>query len=194
MHGIIGVGIIRTCFKVYLLMLLVRILAFDVRTSEYNSVIQFMVRVTEPLLAPLRRIAPLRYRIDVAAVILLLLLELGQWYFYVWLQTGHSLALSLALISSLGDALHLSIQLLFWAIVADSLLSWVASSQRNVYEVQTILTYLVSPILVPLRRIVPTIGQIDLSPVLALLLLNVIDAVIVYRIIEQGIAPAMGIR
>ena len=76
----------------------------------------------------------------------------------------------------LADFVNLLFTLLNLAILARVLLSWV---RVNPYHPAVELLYRITePILAPLRRVIPSIGMVDLSPVIALILLQIIQEVL----------------
>jgi YggT family protein len=71
-------------------------------------------------------------------------------------------------------------QILFWAIIGRALLSWFPVRPGNpFYQLALVLHQITEPILGPLRRVIPTIGMIDISPIVALLLLQFVHSVLV---------------
>ncbi|MPZ14078.1 MAG: YggT family protein [Chloroflexi bacterium] len=69
---------------------------------------------------------------------------------------------------------------LFWAIIGRALLSWFRISPSNpFFPLKAILDQITDPILGPLRRVVPTIGMIDITPIVALLLLQFAQALLI---------------
>ena len=75
---------------------------------------------------------------------------------------------------------NLFFQILILAIVARALLSWFPVRQGTpFYPLAVILHQITEPILGPLRRIIPTIGMIDISPIVAILVLNLLQGVLV---------------
>jgi YggT family protein len=80
--------------------------------------------------------------------------------------------------------LYYLFQVLTFAIFFRAILSWFAMSSRsplliNIYHVFVQIT---EPILAPLRRIIPTIGMIDITPIIALILLQIIAQVLLYAL------------
>lgn len=73
--------------------------------------------------------------------------------------------------------LSLLFDVLFWAIFARILISWVDSGQR--WQITRILNEVTEPILAPVRKILPSTGMFDLSPMIVLLLLQVIKQVVI---------------
>ncbi len=73
---------------------------------------------------------------------------------------------------SLGGALALVLQLLAYAILARALLSWVVRDPYN--PIAQALDVITDPILRPLRQIVPRLGMMDITPLVAIILLQVL--------------------
>lgn len=73
---------------------------------------------------------------------------------------------------TLGFFVYLLAQVLFWAILLRALMSWMPGAHGNpIYRVAVEIT---EPILAPLRRVVPLIGMIDVTPMIAMIILQVI--------------------
>jgi YggT family protein len=77
--------------------------------------------------------------------------------------------------------------ILIWAIIGRALLSWFPVRPGNpFYPLAVILNQITEPILGPMRRIIPTIGPIDISPIVALLLLQFIQNVLADALIKAA--------
>ena len=79
-------------------------------------------------------------------------------------------------VNSLGGILAALVNLLAIAIFIRALLSWVAPDPRN--PLVQALDAVTEPILQPLRQIVPRVGMIDITPLVAIVLLQVIAALL----------------
>jgi len=79
-------------------------------------------------------------------------------------------------VSSIGDLIALLLQLLAIAIFIRALLSWVAPDPRN--PIVQALDAVTDPILQPLRQIVPRIGMIDITPLVAIIVLQVLAGLV----------------
>jgi YggT family protein len=76
---------------------------------------------------------------------------------------------------------------LTWAIIGRALLSWFPLRPGNpFYPLALILHQITEPILAPMRRIIPTIGMIDISPLIALFLLQIIQGVLQQALINAA--------
>lgn len=77
--------------------------------------------------------------------------------------------------------------ILFWAIFGRAILSWFRLGPGNpFYPLVVVLHQITEPILGPLRRVIPTIGMIDISPIVALLLLQFLQAVLVRALVNAA--------
>jgi YggT family protein len=137
-----------------------------VRADFYNPVCQFLIKVTNPVLVPLRRVIPAVGRLDTASVVLMLGLE----FFSVWIVSS----IASSPLSPAGIALFSVTKLLatllityFFLIIANVILSWVAGRARH--PVVPLVYQLTEPVLRPFRRFIPPIAGLDLSPVFALI-------------------------
>jgi YggT family protein len=72
--------------------------------------------------------------------------------------------------------LWLLFQILTIAIIIRALLSWFPIDRSN--PLITILDQITEPVLAPLRRIIPTIGMIDITPLVAILLLQLLQSIV----------------
>lgn len=155
-----------TLVDLYVVALLVRTLLQLVRADFYNPVCQFLVSLTQPVLAPLRRLVPPIGRLDTAAVVLMLALEFGVVLLVSQLApTGLTPGgLFLFAVSKLLLAL---LTTYFILIIAEVILSWVGQNLRH--PAIPLVYQLTEPVLRPIRRVIPPIAGFDLSPIVALI-------------------------
>jgi YggT family protein len=71
---------------------------------------------------------------------------------------------------------YILVNILTWAIIIRALMSWFNPSPEN--PIVRFINEITDPILIPLQRIVPRIGMIDITPIVAIILLNVIQYVL----------------
>ena len=94
-----------------------------------------------------------------------------------------------ALIAFVFLILHYLIQALIWVIIASAIISWLVAfdvlNTRNRMASQVIyfLDRITSPIMRPLRRAIPLLGGIDITPVIVIIVLEAAD---------QALLPALG--
>ncbi len=161
-------------FGFFTLALLARFAMQWTRASFRNPLGQFVVAVTDWAVVPTRRLIPSAFGVDLAT---LLLAWLAQAMFHglvfglftaAAIVTPGTIA-SLALLA-LVATVRLAIYLLFGAVIVSALLSWI-----NPYApLAPVVNAIALPFLRPLQRLIPTIGGVDLSPLVLLLLLQII--------------------
>lgn len=158
-------------FDTILMILIVRVWLQLVRADFYNPLSQFVVKVSNPLVIPFRKIIPGFGGVDVATIVLAFIVA-SLKFVLIPLINGGGINIVSALI--LG-ALYLIKQtgvLLFIIMLIMALMSWVVQGYNST---QVIFQQLTDPVLRPIRNIVPVIGGLDLSILAAFLLLNVIN-------------------
>ena len=163
--------LISTLFSLYILAVMLRFLLGLVRADFYNPVSQFLVRITNPVLVPLRKVIPSIGKVDIAAVVLMIILQLLALTLIVLLRGGGVPFISIILLG-LGELVSLAINVFFFAIIIQVILSWVNPGAYN--PVTSLLHSLTAPVLQPIQRLIPAISGIDLSPLFALIGLQVL--------------------
>ena len=167
--------LISTLFSLYILAVMLRFLLGMVRADFYNPISQFLVKITNPLLVPLRKIIPGTGKIDVAAIILMLVLQLIMLAIIVALR-GVTPPLLTLLLAAIGELVILAINIFLFAIIVQVIISWVNPGSYN--PVNGLLNSLTSPVMRPIQRLLPPMSGIDLSPLFALIGLQVLKMLI----------------
>ncbi len=178
-----AVLLIQTVFGLYILAILLRLMLQWVRADFYNPVSQFIVKITNPPLKPLRRIVPGWGGIDVASVLLLITLQIAENFLY-YMAMGIAMAVSSLLVVSLADLLNLLINVCIGAILIQVILSWVTSGNYN--PLIGLVHKIAEPLLIPARRIIPPLSGIDLSPLVVLVVLQLLKILLVAPILNFG--------
>jgi YggT family protein len=142
-------------------------------TRSGNPMGRFIFALTDWLVLPLRRVAPAAGRWDMASLAAAFLVELAQ-FTILWLLTGMAAGLlSVAVLAAFG-LVRMAISGLTGLVIVYAVLSWVQT--RSVLA--DLLERLVMPLLNPIRRLVPLVGGIDLSPLVLLVLLQIATIVL----------------
>jgi len=170
------VFLIRTLFGLYIAVVLIRFLLQWARADFYNPISQFVVRVTAPVLRPLRQIIPGYGGMDLASLVLAWALKAVELAVIAGLL-GHGGPLLGALAWAVPALLELVIDLFLFAILIRVILSWVNPDPYN--PAVALLDRLTDPILRPAQRLLPPIGGIDLSPMLVMVGLVLLQMLLV---------------
>ncbi|MBU0500554.1 MAG: YggT family protein [Gammaproteobacteria bacterium] len=167
-----AVFLVQTLFGLYILAVMLRLLLQWVRADFYNPVSQFIVKLTHPVLRPMRRFVPPLLGLDMASLLLAWLLktiEIG----IVLLLMGFAFPFWAPLLWAIPALLELTIDIFLFAIIMQAILSWFSSAPYN--PVNQLLHSLTQPILSPAQRLIPPIAGVDLSPMVAIIALYLLE-------------------
>lgn len=164
--------IIDTLATLYTGAVLLRLLLQLVKADYYNPICQFVVTITHPVLRPLRRAIPSAGRFDTASLVLMLALQTLALVILAVLQGLTLPSLGGILVLALMHTLELFFDFYVGVILGSALLSWISPQGHS--PVVSLLYSLSEPVLEPARRLLPTIGGIDLSPLAVLMALELV--------------------
>jgi len=167
--------LISTLFSLYIMAVMLRFLLGLVRADFYNPVSQFLVRITNPLLIPLRKVVPSIGKFDSAAMLLMIVLQLAAITLILLLR-GEGISPAVLVILTFATLVSLLIDVYMFAIIVEVIISWMNPGSYN--PVSSLLHSLTSPLLRPIRNLVPPIAGIDLSPLFAIIGLQVLRMLI----------------
>jgi len=158
--------LVQVLFGAYIMIVMLRFLLQLSLADFYNPISQFIVKLTSPVLKPLRRLIPGLGGIDLASVVLMWVLKALELGIVVALK-GVSLNPLLAFAWAIPDLVQLCINVFLFSILIQVIFSWVNPGAYN--PVNAIISYLTDPIMRPVRRVIPPIGGLDLSPMVAMI-------------------------
>lgn len=174
------VFLLRTLADLVVGTFLVRWLLSLQRSNARNPLFQSLHRLTNPVILPLRRVLPAVGRTDTATVVALLIMAVIRAAIVTAVTGGGASLVSFALLVGAAVALiRMTLWIFFGAIFLSALLSWVADPYNPLSQV---LGDLAAPLLRPIRRYLPTVAGLDLSPLVALVLLQMALASLSLRI------------
>lgn len=172
-----AIYVLQTLGSLFLLIVLLRFVLQLVRADFYNPLSQFAVRATQPLLKPLRRIIPSLFGLDMSSLLLAILVQMlvmGLTLLLAYGTTGNPLQL---LIWSIIGVTALFLKIFFFALIISVILSWVAPGSHN--PGAELVNQICEPTLIPFRRILPNLGGLDISPILAFMVLKLLDMLVI---------------
>ncbi|GGE36828.1 hypothetical protein GCM10007421_08340 [Halopseudomonas oceani] len=182
-----AIYLLQTLGNLYLLVVLLRFLLQLVRADFYNPISQFIVRATKPLLMPLRRIIPGYGGLDFASLVLALVIQLVLMVLIIVLM-GYALPNIVLLVawSAIG-ILALFAKIFFFVLIISVILSWVAQGSYN--PAVLLINQLCEPLLAPIRRILPALGGLDLSPIFAFIAIRLFDMLVIANLAAVASMP-----
>ena len=167
--------LIRVLSHLYLLLFLLRFIMQWIRADFYNPLAQFIVRVTNPLVVPARRLIPASSGIDLPTLVLLVLIEVIATWLLLYVASAPATLIQFAEFVLLR-LVSLTLSLYTWTILVYVILGWI--SPGGYHPLTMILAELNEPVLRPIRRLLPPISGLDLSPLLAVILIQAISLAI----------------
>jgi YggT family protein len=181
--------LLQILFSAVLVVVMIRLLLQQARADFYNPVSQFVVKVSNPLLKPLRRIIPGFWGIDMAAVVLLLLVQMLAITSMLMLNGYSPPNPLLLLIWGILGVAGLLVNFYFFALLAMIVLSWVAPGSGN--PAIRLIYQLTEPVMAPFRRLLPDMGGLDLSPILVIIAINIIQIFLRHIALGVGLHPSL---
>lgn len=149
-----------------------------------NPMGKFIFALTDWLVLPLRRVVPAVGRWDMASLVAAFLVQLAQ-FCILWVLTGMAASLASVAVLAVFGLVRMAISGLTGLVIVYAILSWV---QTQSYMAD-LLERLVMPVLVPIRRVLPLVGGVDLSPLVLLVLLQI--AAIVLGNVQAAVLVAV---
>lgn len=159
--------IIQAVANLFLFILLLRFWMPWFRADFRNPIAQAILRLTSPLVVPLRRVLPPVGRIDTSTIVVSFGVQYLAIFLILLLVRVSSTVLHISL-TALIDLGILSAGLFMLVIFVHILLGWFAPGVYN--PATTLVHTMAEPLLRPFRRLVPAMGGIDISPVIPLIL------------------------
>jgi YggT family protein len=179
-----GVFLIEIIFGLYILAILLRFLLARVRADFYNPLSQFIVKVTNPAIKPLRRFIPGYYGIDWPSIVLLLFVQAIEIILIALIASGRIPAPMGLLVLTFAYLLRQVIYVYLFIIIIQVIISWI---NPGAYNPATVIMYQLSePILKPARRLIPPAGGFDWSPLIVLIGLQLMIILLVAPIMDLG--------
>ncbi|GAA6151688.1 YggT family protein [Pseudoteredinibacter isoporae] len=185
----IGLYVLQTLGSLYIALIVIRFLLQLARADFYNPVSQFLVKATNPLLLPLRKIIPGLFGLDMACIVLAIALHwlliqacaavIGAGF----LNPFH--VLTWAIVGLVG----LILNIYKWGLFISIILGWIAPHNPN--PAVLLLNQLLAPMMRPFRRLVPDLGGFDISPIFAFLVLGILGILLSSLAYEVGISRSI---
>ncbi|MBA1149458.1 YggT family protein [Ectothiorhodospiraceae bacterium WFHF3C12] len=177
--------LIDTVFGLYIIAVMLRFILQMVRADFYNPISQFLVQITQPVLRPLRRVVPGFAGVDISSVVLMILLQaaaLALMSLVAYGQVNPIYVLARTPVELVGLVFTVYIV----AIIVMAVISWINPDRYN--PVQTLLYSMTEPLMRPFRQIIPPIGGIDLSPLAAIIAIQVLKMLLM-RPLNSAVPP-----
>jgi len=164
--------VFRTLLDLYIITFALRLIMQWIRADGRNPLSQFIIRVTNPLVIPARRFVPSFGSLDTATLLILVGLELLATGVLINLACIGAPDIGQYLTLTLLRLIHLALRVYLFIILIYVILSWISPGGYN--PASALLSAMAEPVLTPLRKLIPPIGGLDLSPLFALIIIQAI--------------------
>lgn len=179
--------LISTIFGLYIAVVMIRFILQMVQADFYNPLSQFVVKITHPILAPLRRVIPAIGRVDTASIVLMVVLQLAELAL-IFALAGHMPNVAGLAVLSVAELIKLSIYVFMFSMIICAVMSWV-QQPGMVNPVANLTRQMSEPIVAPFRKVIPPVGGMDFSILVAIIVLQLALILVVGPI--KGFAAAL---
>ena len=188
--GSAGLMLVNTLINIYLFLLMLRFLLQASRADYYNPLSQSVVKVTQPVVKPLQGLLRPVGRFDLATLGAGFILKAVSIIAIVQIAIGTMPPLGGVAIASLAALASTILDIYFFALIGMIILSWVAPQASHPGAI--LIFQLVEPIMAPVRKVIPPLGMIDLSPIVVFIAISLIDGVVVGSLAQAaGVSGAL---
>jgi YggT family protein len=172
----IGLLLVNAVAGFFLFIVLLRFLLQAAKADFYNPISQFVVKASNPLIVPLRKIIPGFAGFDWAAIVLLIIVQV--------VAISLSLLIAGYAIWALLGTSGLFLKLYFWGLLIMVISSWLAPQSDN--PALLLLRQILEPVMAPIRKLLPDMGGFDISPIVLFLTINMFEIVLITTARQTG--------
>lgn len=189
--GSAGLMLVNSLINIYLFLLMLRFLLQASRADYYNPLSQSVVKITQPVVGLFQGfLGPVAGRFDLATLAASFVLKVVSML-AIFMVIGVGMppipGLLIAGIAALANAI---LKIYFFAMIVMIILSWVAPNASHPGAL--LVMQLVEPIMAPVRKVIPPLGMIDLSPIVVFIAINLVNGLVVGSLIRAaGISGAL---
>ncbi|WP_458527376.1 YggT family protein [Onishia taeanensis] len=188
--GSAGLLLVNTLINIYLLMLMMRFLLQASRADYYNPISQSVVKVTQPVVRPFQGMLRPVGRFDLATLAAGLLIKVVS-IILILQVAGYGMppiaGVAIAGVAAIASGI---LKIYFFALIVMIILSWVAPQASHPGAL--LVMQLVEPIMAPVRKVIPPLGMIDLSPIVVFISISLLDSLVVGSLVQRaGISGAL---
>ena len=177
--------LVKLFFDIYILALILRYLLTIVRVDSLNPLSTLIMKVTNPLLKPLRRTIPGYFGIDWASIISLFLVQAIEIILVALIITGGIPAFSGLTMLTIAYLLRTILYIYLFIIIIQVIISWINPHAYN-NSIIKIMYQISMPVLRPTRKLIPSSGGLDFSPLIILVIINLLMILVISPLMDLG--------
>ncbi|WP_249975221.1 YggT family protein [Vreelandella olivaria] len=186
--GSAGLMLVNTLINIYLFLLMLRFLLQASRADYYNPLSQSVVKITQPVVGLFQGfLGPVAGRFDLATLaagFVLKVVSIIAIFMVIGLGMPPIAGVLIAGVAALANAI---LKIYFFAMIVMIILSWVAPNASHPGAL--LVMQLVEPIIAPVRKVIPPLGMIDLSPIVVFIAINLVDGLVVGSLVRAAGMP-----
>jgi YggT family protein len=190
--------LVQTLLGLYITILLIRFLLQLTQADFYNPISQALVKITQPVVSPLQKLVPSIGRISLPTLIVAIVIQ-AILIALVFMLSGFGWPAPIhALIWSVIGLASQLLDILFYAILAGIIISWVAP--KSYHPGVLLVQQITEPFMAPVRRLLPTPGGLDFSPIVVFILIKLMEMIVIYSLVrwfakgfDRGSLEAIGV-
>ena len=179
----IGLLLVNATAGFFLFMVLLRFLLQASRADFYNPISQFVVKATNPVIVPFRKVIPGFAGFDWAAIVILIIVQAIAISLSL-LIAGYGLPWANIAVWTLLGTSGLFLKLYFWGLLIMVISSWLAPQSGN--PALLLLRQIMEPVMAPIRKLLPDMGGFDISPIILFLVINVFEILLISTARQTG--------
>lgn len=188
--GNAGLLLINTLINIYLFLLMLRFLLQASRADYYNPISQSVVKVTQPVVKPFQGFLKPAGPFDLATLAAAFLIKAISIIVILQIADFGMPPLGGVAIATLAALANAILKIYFFALIGMIILSWVAPQASHPGAL--LIFQLVEPIMAPVRKVIPPLGMIDLSPIVVFIAISLLDGIVVGSLTRAaGISGAL---
>lgn len=177
--------LLDTAFTFLILAVLLRVILQLIRADFYNPMCQMVIKASNFLILPMRRIIPAYYGIDWASVVALIVLAFLKQGLLILLTTGLWVSNAGLMLLGIADILDMVFYIYLFALIAIAVNSWLNPTAVN--PLIQIASQLTAPLLNKIRQWAPIIGGFDISPLIFTVILVLFNILVIQVLSYQGV-------
>lgn len=179
------VSLLNFAFETYLYILLIRLILQKLGESWSNPISQIVVKLTEPVVKPLRKFIPGFKGFDLAIVVATLVIQIIEIMLIFTIKVRIMPGIFGSLVIAIGYIGYKLSNIYFFGIILSVIMSWVPALQHN--PLASVINTIATPLLNLGRRYIPKIAGIDLTPIPLLLILWFLKLLVFHPILVYGL-------
>ncbi|MCE9664827.1 YggT family protein [Halomonas sp. M5N1S17] len=189
--GNAGLLLVNTLINIYLFLMMLRFLLQASQADYYNPISQSVVKITQPVVRPFQSfLGPVMGRFDLATLAAAFVLKAISIVVILQIAGFGMPPIANVAIGAAAAIANAILKIYFFALIVMIILSWVAPNASHPGAL--LVMQLVEPIMAPVRKVIPPLGMIDLSPIVVFIAISIIDGIVVGALTRAaGIAGAL---